>query len=100
MLHRNMDTCPIDEAPDARRFVDPTFDSEAPTHPGVPAYDLRGHPGARSREHAERRHQIRALRKNILRLRERLTEGWDIAPELAHEERQLAALIEAARKAA
>jgi hypothetical protein len=35
---------------------------------------------------------IRAARQDIARLREAIAAGWDIGPELAHEERRLAAL--------
>jgi hypothetical protein len=41
---------------------------------------------------AIRRRLIRAVRRDVARLREVLAEGWDVGPELAHEEWRLAAL--------
>jgi hypothetical protein len=41
---------------------------------------------------AIRRRLIRATRRDVAQLREALASGWDIGPELAHEERRLAAL--------
>ena len=41
---------------------------------------------------------IDATRQNVARLREGLASGWDIWPELAHEERWLAKLEEARRQ--
>lgn len=50
-------------------------------------------PAARRLDREEiRRRLIRATRRDIVRLREVLAEGWDIGPELAHEERRLATL--------
>ena len=87
----------IDDAADTLRFIRFSFDFEdnAPTDPDATSiYDLTPTPvppryvGSSPR----RRRQIRDTRENLLRLRAALAEGWDIGPELAHEERQLAAL--------
>ena len=103
----NTDT--IDDAADTLRFVRPStlddtrrdFDFEAPTDPDATSiYDLRAAPPPRyvGRERSpRRRRQIRDTRENLLRLREALAEGWNIAPELAHEERRLSALMASAR---
>ena len=93
------DTDTIDDAADTLRFVRPDF--EAPTDPDATSiYDLRAAPPPRyvGRSAVRRRRQIRDTRENLLRLREALAEGWDIGPELAHEERRLAALEVAARR--
>ena len=42
-----------------------------------------------------RRRMIRATRQDIVRLRDAIGAGWDVGPELAHEEHQLA-MLEAA----
>jgi len=85
----------IDDATDTLRFprVD---DIEAPTDPDATSiYDLSPTPvparyvGSSPR----RRRQIRDTRENILRLREALAAGWDIGPELAHEEQRFCALV-------
>lgn len=84
----------LDDAADTLRFVRPDFDAEAPTDPDATSiWDITTPILAPSaRVSARRRRQIRDTRENILRLREALKAGWDIAPELAHEERRLAAL--------
>lgn len=41
---------------------------------------------------ARRRRLIRTTRRDVARLREAIAAGWDVGPELAHEERRLAAL--------
>lgn len=41
---------------------------------------------------SRRRRQIRETSQNIARLHEAIVAGWDIGPELAYEERRLAAL--------
>ena len=82
-----------DDAADTLRM--PRFDFEAPTDPDATSiYDLRPAPSPRyvGRTAVRRRRQLRDTRENVLRLREALAAGWDIAPELAHEERRLAAL--------
>ena len=91
----------IDDAADTLRFTRPDFAFEAPTDPDATSiYDLTPTPvparyvGSSPR----RRRQIRDTRENILRLREALAAGWDIAPELAHEQRRLAALEAAERR--
>jgi hypothetical protein len=87
----------LDDAADTLRFtrigaVD--FDDEAPTDPDQTSiWDITTPVMARApRVAARRRRQIRDTRENILRLRAALAAGWDIAPELAHEERRLAVL--------
>ena len=89
------------DAADTLRFARQGFDSEAPTDPGTTAIYNLGSPGTKghSRRSAARRRQIRDTRENVLRLREALAEGWEIGPELAHEERRLAALEAADRRA-
>lgn len=52
----------------------------------------------RSRRVAARRRQIRATRQDIAGLRDAIAAGWDVGPELAHEERRLAALEAADRR--
>jgi hypothetical protein len=56
--------------------------------------------GHSKRVAVRRRRKIRDTRKNVLRLREALAEGWDIGPELKHEERRLASLEAADRRSA
>ena len=89
------DTDDTDDAADTLRFVRPDFDFEAPTDPDATSiYDLRTPPPPRyvGRSAVRRRRQIRDTREDVLRLRQALAEGWDIGPELAHEEQRLAAL--------
>ena len=84
-----------DDAADTLRFVRPDFVFEASTDPDATSiYDLTPTPVHRvDRERSpRRRRQLRVTRENVLRLREALAEGWNIGPELAHEERRLAAL--------
>ena len=89
-----MDTDTIDDAADTLRFVRPDFAFDAPTDPDATSiYDLRAAPPSRYVGCSpRRRRQLRDTRENVLRLREALADGWDIAHELAHEEQQLAAL--------
>lgn len=88
-----------DDAADTLRFRRFTFDDEAPTDPDATSiWDIATPiavpaPRAAPRVSARRRRQIRDTRENVLRLREALAAGWDIAPELAHEERFLSALM-------
>lgn len=88
-----------DDAADTLRFVRRNFDSEAPTDPDATSIYLltptTARPDVRS---ARRRRRIRDTRENVQRLREALANGWDIAPELAHEERRLSALLTANRR--
>lgn len=70
----------IDEAADTLRFfVDPDATS---------FYDIRPIPSRRPIA----RPIVRAARQVVARLREALASGWDVGPELAYEERRLAAL--------
>ena len=93
MMQLNVDTDTIDDAADTLRMY--RFDFEAPSDPDATSiYDLTPTPvparyvGSSPR----RRRQIRDTRTNLLRLREALANGWDIGPELAHEEQWLVAL--------
>jgi hypothetical protein len=92
-MHQLDTTDSIDDAADTLRFVRPDFAFEAPTDPeGTGIYDLTPTP-VRPVSSPRRRRQIRDTRENILRLREALAQGWDIAPELAHEEQRFCALV-------
>lgn len=78
----------LDDASDTQRFLCPDFDD--PTDPeGTSIYDLGTIAVPYS---AGRRRQIRAVRQEIAGLREALAAGWDVGPELAYEQRCLAAL--------
>ena len=95
MMQLNDTNMNIDDAADTLRFVRPDFAFEAEADPDATSiYDLTPAPSPRyvGRSAVRRRRQIRDTRENVLRLREALAEGWNIAPELAHEERRLAAL--------
>ena len=74
-----------DDASITQRFfrVDPDATS---------AYDITPLAVQRLDHVVARRRLIRATRREVLQLREALASGWDIGPELAHEERRLAAL--------
>jgi len=86
------ETSICDDAADTLRFGRFDFNTEAPTDPDATSiYDLTPAPryvGISPR----RRRQIRDTRENVLRLREAIGAGWDVGPELAHEQRRLAAL--------
>ena len=94
-----------DDAADTLRLVRPDFLcsdflDEVPTDPdATEIYELAPTPRPRyvGRSSARRR-QIRDTRENLLRLREAVAEGWNIGPELAHEERRLSALLTADRR--
>lgn len=88
------------DAADTLRMSRFDFDVEAPTDPDATGiYDLRdaetpryvGRATAPLSAHRRRR-QLKDTRENVLRLREAAAAGWDIGPELAYEERHLAAL--------
>lgn len=49
--------------------------------------------GQTRRSVARRRRLIRTTRQDIDGLRDAIAAGWDVGPELAHEERRLAALV-------
>ena len=94
MIRDIYDTDDVFDAADTLRFVRPSFDSEAPTDPDATSIYLltpTARPDVRSAR--RRRRRIRDTRENVLRLREALANGWDIAPELAHEEQKLAAMM-------
>lgn len=56
-------------------------------------YDLRPSPPPRyAGRSPARRRLIRDTRENLTRLREAMASGWDVGPELAHEEKYLAKL--------
>ena len=110
MIHQHATTTDAtdatdDDAADTLRYVRPNFlcsdlHDEAPTDPDATGiYELAPTPRPRyvGRSPARRR-QIRDTRENLLRLREAVAEGWDIGPELAHEERRLSALLTADRQ--
>lgn len=88
------------ESADTLRFtrVDLDATSDAALHPDATGiYDIRSMPPARyvgrsARSSDGRRRLARATRQDVARLREAIAEGWDVGPELAHEERRLAAL--------
>lgn len=94
-----LDVDTIDDAADTLRFTRLDFDAEAPGDPDATSiYDLRAAPPPRyvGRDHAaNRRRRIRAIRRDIDGLRDAIAAGWDVGPELAHEERRLA-MLEAA----
>jgi hypothetical protein len=84
----------FDDASDTLRDMK-AFSSEAPTDPDATSiYDLNTFVPV-VRRSPRRRRQIRDTRENVLRLREAISKGWDVLPELAYEEQQLA-LLEAA----
>lgn len=82
-----------DDAADTLRFR-PNLSFEAPTDPDATSiYDLRDAPPSRyAGRSVARRRQIRATNQDIAGLRDAIEAGWDVGPELAHEERRLAAL--------
>jgi hypothetical protein len=87
------DTDLFDDAADTLRFGRFDPETEAPTDPDATSiYDLRPTQVRYAGRSPARRRQLRDTRENVLRLREALKSGWDIGPELAHEERRLAAL--------
>lgn len=76
----------IDDAADTLRFIPITSDQTS-------LYALAIRNAAAVLVDTRRRRVIRATRRAIARLRECLAEGWDVGPELAHEERRLGALV-------
>jgi len=96
MMHFD-DTSTIDDAADTLRF---SRALDAPADPDATSiYDLRGVPAPRyvGRSAVRRRRLIRATRQDIAGLRAAISAGWDVGPELAHEERRLSALMAAER---
>ena len=92
MLHLD-DTDLIDDAAVTLRY----FALDAPTDPDATSiYDLGSTPAPPryvGRDHsAARRRLVRATRQDIAGLRDALAAGWDVGPELAHEQRRLAGL--------
>ena len=92
-MQLDTDTDTIDDAADTLRFR-PNLALEAPTDPDATSiYDLRTpSPPRYVGRTAARRRQIRATRQDIAGLRDAIAAGWDVGPELAHEQRRLAAL--------
>ena len=90
----NFDSDISDDAADTLRLVRFDFDDEAPTDSDATSIWALA-PTPVPRVSVRRRRQIRDTRDNLLRLREALAAGWDIAPELAHEERCLSSLMTA-----
>ena len=92
------ETSLCDDAADTLRFGRFDFNTEAPTDPDATSiYDLTPAPryvGISPR----RRRQIRETRENVLRLCEAIGAGWDVGPELGHEERRLSSLLTAVRR--
>lgn len=100
MMNLDTDTDTIDDAADTLPFGRFDPHTEEPTIPdGTSIYDLRPAPPPRyvGRSVARRR-QIRATRQSIAGLRDAIAAGWDVGPELAHEQRRLAALEAADRQ--
>jgi hypothetical protein len=90
----------LDDAADTLRFSRADFAAfdDDPTDPDATAiWEIATPVLTIPRASARRRRQIRDTRENIRRLREALAAGWDIAPELAFEQRQLIALEAADR---
>lgn len=81
----NIDTIVIDDAADTLRF--------APLDPDATSiYDISSSYGRRIDHASARRRLILRTRHDVARLREAVAAGWDVGPELAFEERRLAAL--------
>jgi hypothetical protein len=81
-----------DDAADTLRFR--RF--EAPIGPDATSiYDLRAAPPPRYvGRSAARRRRIRDTQQEIAGLHAAIAAGWDVGPELAYEERRLAALVD------
>ncbi len=79
------DNVDVDDAADTLRFSRVSAGATS-------IYDLTSFETA-----ARHRGKIREARQDVAGLREALTAGWDVGPELAHEERRLAALEAPAR---
>jgi len=113
-----IDTC--DDAADTLRFGRAALDLDGDAGPDATSiYDLgpesareeesffaldaadatvTAHYLGRSRRSVARHRLIRATRQDIEDLRDAIEAGWDVGPELAHEERRLAALVAADRR--
>lgn len=87
-----------DDAADTQRMLCPDFDFDRDTDVmpvAVPIYDIGStYPESRlaSDRAAARRLLIHGTRQNIARLRDALSSGWDVGPELAYEVRRLVSL--------
>jgi hypothetical protein len=79
----SLDVFDVDDAADTLRFIPISADATS-------IYDIT--PCHVDRTAAHRRLLIRTTRHDISRLRKALAAGWDVGPELAYEERCLAAL--------
>lgn len=73
---------------------------EAPAYVLEEATDVGVRHVGRSRRAVTRLRQIRATRQDIDGLRHAMDEGWNVGPELAHEERRLAVLEAEERRSA
>lgn len=90
---RNFST--LDDAADTLRFTR-FVEEEIPADPDATSiYDLgqlAPTPRYVGRSAPATRRLIRATQQGIVGLREALAAGWDVGPELAHEQRRLAQL--------
>lgn len=114
MLNFDDDIDTHDEAADTLRFPRLGLDFDSATDPDATSiWDLRSERAheesnlfaldaadavvtsryvGQTRRSAARRRLIRATQQDIAGLRDAIAEGWDVGPELAHEERRLAVL--------
>lgn len=121
MLHFDDDTDSFDDAADTLRFFRPDLDFDNATDPDATSIWDLGHELSheecqlyaldaadsavtaryvgRSHRSAAQHRLIRDTRRNVAALRDAIAAGWDVGPELAHEERHLATLEAVARKA-
>lgn len=95
MKQRPIDT--NDDAADTLRFRCLDLAAEAPSDPDATSiYDLRAASPPRYVGHARSAalgRRIRSIRRDIAGLRDAIAAGWDVGPELAHEERRLSELL-------
>jgi hypothetical protein len=86
------------DAVDTLRFVRIDVDADAPDPDATSVYDLSPVPATYvgiQRASADRRRLIRSARQDIKGLRAAFDAGWDVGPELSHEEQRLSMLIAA-----